>query len=187
MSEQHHWLAAVPRQTYLDERLYAHDEVELPPGADEQPAPGDPVALVALGDNPMLFGLGRALPDKGRVRYTHRALDEPIELAGEVPLDPSEGAGVRRITSDEYSRLAALVSDQHRVTGPGTRRAEWMVMAAIPIEAATAGEAVREFWTYVDKLGPRELPAFVWPRGDEYAMQAFVLGEPANQDPEEDD
>ena len=48
-------------------------------------------------------------------------------------------------------------------------------------------EAVREFWTYVDKLGPRELPAFVWPRGDELAMQAFVLGAETNLDPEEGD
>jgi len=33
----------------------------------------------------------------------------------------------------------------------------------------------------------RELPAFVWPYGDELAMQAFVLGEETNLDPEEDD
>ena len=37
------------------------------------------------------------------------------------------------------------------------------------------------------ELGPRELPTFVSPAGDELAMQAFVLGEEANLDPEEDD
>ena len=37
------------------------------------------------------------------------------------------------------------------------------------------------------ELGPAELPTFVWPSGDELAMQAFVLGEEANQDPEEDE
>jgi hypothetical protein len=37
------------------------------------------------------------------------------------------------------------------------------------------------------ELGPRELPTFVSPSGDELAMQAFVLGAEANQDPEEDD
>jgi hypothetical protein len=37
------------------------------------------------------------------------------------------------------------------------------------------------------EAGPRELPAYVWPRGDELAMQAFVLGAVTNLDPEEDD
>ncbi len=53
--------------------------------------------------------------------------------------------------------------------------------------AASPAEAVRQFWSYVAELGPAELPAFVWPSGDELAMQAFVLGAEANQDPEEDD
>ena len=53
--------------------------------------------------------------------------------------------------------------------------------------ARARAEAVREFWTYMDKLGPRELPAYVWPLGDELAMQAFVLGAVTNLDPEEDD
>ena len=65
-------------------------------------------------------------------------------------------------------------------------RATWLVSLALPIEAGSASEAVREFWTYVDKLGPTELPAFVWPRGDELAMQAYLLGEPVNLDPEEE-
>ncbi len=45
---------------------------------------------------------------------------------------------------------------------------------------------MRLFWSYVRDLGPAELPAFVSPAGDELAMQAFVLGEEANQDPEEE-
>jgi hypothetical protein len=57
----------------------------------------------------------------------------------------------------------------------------------LPIEASTPAEAVRLFWSYVMELGPRELPTFVSPAGDELAMQAFVLGEEANQDPEEDE
>jgi hypothetical protein len=46
---------------------------------------------------------------------------------------------------------------------------------------------VRQFWSHVRELGPAELPTFVWPSGDELAMQAFVLGQEANQDPEEDE
>jgi hypothetical protein len=55
------------------------------------------------------------------------------------------------------------------------------------VEAPTPAEAVRQFWSYVLELGPAELPAFVSPYGDELAMQAFVLGEEANLDPEEDE
>jgi hypothetical protein len=62
-----------------------------------------------------------------------------------------------------------------------------MVNLYLPIEAATPVEAVRAFWTYVQQLGPRELLAFVAPTDDELAMQAYVLGEAANLDPEEDD
>ena len=66
-------------------------------------------------------------------------------------------------------------------------RKTWLVSVALPIEAANQAEAVRQFWSYVAELGPAELPAFVWPSGDELAMQAFVLGVEANQDPEEED
>jgi len=55
----------------------------------------------------------------------------------------------------------------------------------VPVEATTRAEAVREFWTYVDKLGPVELPAYVWPLGDELSMQPYVLGKLTNLDPEE--
>ncbi len=71
------------------------------------------------------------------------------------------------------------------VTGVAGKRT-WLVSVDLPIEAETPAAAVREFWTYVRDLGPAELPAFVWPVGNELAMQAFVLGVEANQDPEED-
>ena len=71
--------------------------------------------------------------------------------------------------------------------GGTTPRADWLVSVSIPVEAHSPAEAVREFWTYVAELGPRELPAFVSPAGDELAMQAYVLGVEAKLDPEEDD
>jgi hypothetical protein len=79
-----------------------------------------------------------------------------------------------------FQRLAA------RLGGDLDRRT-WLVSLDLPIEAATPAEAVRQFWSYVLELGPAELPTFVSPSGDELAMQAFVLGVEANQDPEEDD
>ena len=75
---------------------------------------------------------------------------------------------------------------------PGRRptragRQTWLVSLDLPIEATSAAEAVRQFWTYVAELGPRELPTFVSPAGDELAMQAMVAGVEVNLDPEEDD
>ena len=60
----------------------------------------------------------------------------------------------------------------------------WLVSVDLPIEADDPAEAVRTFWNYVRDLGPDQLPAFVSPAGDELAMQAYVLGEPVNLDPE---
>ncbi len=64
---------------------------------------------------------------------------------------------------------------------------EWFVSVTLPIEAANRADAVREFWSYVGRLGPEELPAYVWPRGDELSMQAYLLDRQTNLDPEEDD
>jgi hypothetical protein len=70
---------------------------------------------------------------------------------------------------------------------PDPERRTWLVSLDLPIEAATPAEAVQQFWSYVQELGPAELPTFVSPSGDELAMQAFVLGDEVNLDPEEDE
>jgi hypothetical protein len=70
---------------------------------------------------------------------------------------------------------------------PLALRRTWLVSVDLPIEADTPAEAVASFWRYVSELGPDELPAFVSPLDDELAMRAFVAGEPANLDPEEDE
>ena len=58
-------------------------------------------------------------------------------------------------------------------------------MLHLPIEASTAAAAVREFWTYVERLGHRELPTFVYPSGDELAMRAYVDGAPVDEYPDQ--
>lgn len=63
---------------------------------------------------------------------------------------------------------------------------QWLVSVALPIEAGSPEEAVREFWRYIDELGADELPAFVWPPGDEISMRAYVADGPAPLDPEDD-
>ncbi|MBO0870643.1 MAG: hypothetical protein J2P15_18970, partial [Micromonosporaceae bacterium] len=70
--------------------------------------------------------------------------------------------------------------------GAPPRRRVWLVSVDLPVEAGTPGEAVRQFWSYLNDLGPRELPAFVAPLGEELAMQAYLLGEQTNLDPEEE-
>ena len=89
--------------------------------------------------------------------YLRRAFDEPVP-AGELAGE----VAIQRIGEELFS-------------------------VAMPIEATTPAEAVRQFWSHVAELGPQELPTYVWPSGDELAMQAFVLGAEANQDPEEED
>lgn len=62
----------------------------------------------------------------------------------------------------------------------------WQVSVSLPIEATGRADAVQQFWQYVAKLGPNELPAFVCPYGDELDMLAFVGGAETDLDPEED-
>ncbi|MFF5174216.1 hypothetical protein ACFY3U_16475 [Micromonospora sp. NPDC000089] len=172
------WAVLLPAGRHDAERLVHHDTVELPAPADgPRPGVGDPVAVLVEAP-PRLVALGRvarAGADSVLVAYTRRSFDAPapadrVELTGPVtPLDPTA-----------YRELTERL-------GPPAPRRTWLVSLDLPIEAESRAEAVRLFWAYVQELGPAELPAFVSPSGDELAMQAFVLGAEANQDPEEDD
>ncbi|TDC32046.1 hypothetical protein [Micromonospora sp. KC213] len=171
------WAVLLPPGRLDAERLVHHDSLDLPaaPGG-HRPRPGDPVAVLTEAP-PRLVALGRVVRSGAglAVAYTRRAFDEPVpadrvEITGPVsPLDPV-------VFGHLVDRL-----------GPPAPRRTWLVSLDLPIEADTRAEAVRLFWSYVQELGPGELPAFVSPSGDELAMQAFVLGAEANQDPEEDD
>ena len=173
-----YWAMAVPAETYTAQRMVHSDTVE-PVGLDRA-APGDRVALLVDGDTPVLFGLGvvrprPAGPASGAgpavVAYTRRLFDQPL---------PAEGLVPGPLAAEEYTRLA-------QAAGMPPDRTEWLVSLSIPIEATSPADAVRQFWSYVEELGPSELPAFVSPVGDELALQAYVLGAPTNLDPEEDD
>ncbi|WBB65182.1 hypothetical protein [Micromonospora sp. WMMD812] len=186
------WAVLLPAGRYDAERLVHHDTLDLT-GLDDagRPQPGDDVAV--LVDEPLrLVALGRvAAPSGARpedpddpqsdreaalvVTYTRRSFDEPVPT-GQLTLD----GPVTALDPAAYRALADRL-------GPPPPRRTWLVSLDLPIEADSPAEAVRLFWSYVQELGPRELPAFVSPSGDELAMQAFVLGAEANQDPEEDD
>lgn len=187
------WAVLLPAERYEAERLVHHDTLELT-GLDDaaRPRPGDPVAvlvdeplrLVALGRVALATAETREDPDDPQseagpgalvVTYTRRVLDEPVPVGGLALGGPLTG-----LDPAAWRALADRL-------GPPPARRSWLVSLDLPIEAASPAEAVRLFWSYVQEMGPRELPAFVSPSGDELAMQAFVLGVEANQDPEEDD
>ena len=168
------WAVGIPADTWATERLFQHDAVSVP---GKGPEAGDDVLLVA-GEPPRAVALGtvaESRDDTLLVTYTRRAFDDP------APADDLAFAeSVTALEPDDYRRMAAALERE------GDRR-PWLVSLDLPVEAPTPAEAVRQFWSYVLELGPAELPAFVSPYGDELAMQAFVLGEEANLDPEEDE
>ncbi|GGL92456.1 MULTISPECIES: hypothetical protein [Micromonospora] len=187
------WAVLLPADRLDAERLVHHDTLELSgPDGTARPGPGEPVAVL-VDSPPRLVALGRvATPTDQRredpddpqsepspaslvVRYTRRAFDEPLPVDG-VTIDGPVSALATATWQEWADRL-----------GPPPQRRTWLVSLDLPIEAGSPAEAVRLFWSYVQELGPRELPAFVSPSGDELAMQAFVLGAEANQDPEEED
>ncbi|MEU1751527.1 hypothetical protein ABZ436_02530 [Micromonospora matsumotoense] len=172
------WAVLLPAGRYDAERLVHHDTLELTlPAGAPVPPPGDPVAVLAA-DPPRLVALGRVARLDGEtllVTYTRRSFDTPVPV-GSVAVD----GPVSALDPGTYRELVDRL-------GPPPLRRTWLVSLDLPIEAESQAEAVRLFWSYVRELGPAELPAFVSPSGDELAMQAFVLGVEANQDPEEDD
>ncbi len=154
----------VSGERYAQERLVGNVELRLP----GIPA-GERVVLVAQTDPPVVFGLGRAVRDDV-VRYTRRLFDSPLPAYGlaEGPLSP-----------ESYADVAGRAGEASPVR-------TWLVGVDLPVEADSAAEAVRRYWSYLRELGPMELPAYVAPVGDELAMQALLVGEPAPLDPEEE-
>ncbi|GAA3930076.1 hypothetical protein Aau02nite_03180 [Amorphoplanes auranticolor] len=179
------WAVIIPADRWATERLFHHDTLTVAGLAGVRPAAGDRVLLVADEQAPQVVALGvvgDGLARRGAhgveeltVTYSRRSFDAPVP-AGELKL----AEPVAEVDEEQYERFAVRLN-------AGPDRQTWLVSLDLPIEAATPAEAVRQFWSYALELGPAELPTFVSPAGDELAMQAFVLGEQANQDPEEDE
>jgi hypothetical protein len=172
------WAVIIPADRWATERLFHHDTLTVASSPTARPAHHDDVLLVAGAERPQLVALGTVTDEGGGqlvVTYTRRMFDAPVPV-DELRLEES----VTPVDAQLFRRLAArLGGDRDRQT--------WLVSLDLPIEATSAAEAVRQFWSYVQELGPAELPTFVSPSGNELAMQAFVLGEEANLDPEEDE
>lgn len=184
------WAVIISTERYEAERLFHHDTLELT-GSEARPAPGDEVLVVVGGESPAVVAVGRFAgvedctdPDDPAsangptgplvIAYTRRSFDDP-QPADELTL----GGPLTQLDPVTFRRYA------DRVQPPPANKA-WLVSVDLPIEAGTPAEAVRRFWSYVMELGPRELPAFVSPTGNELAMTAYVMGEETSLDPEED-
>jgi hypothetical protein len=166
-----YWAVVLPEERYQAERLFQHETVEL--SGLVGPATGDEALLVA---DDQVVAIAKVRTEKPLVlAYARRAFDHP---------QPAEGLAL----DGALTRLepAAYLSVADRI-GPAPDVSTWLVSLDLPIEASSPAEAVRQFWTYVTELGPGELPAFVWPAGDELAMQAYLLGAETTLDPEDDE
>jgi hypothetical protein len=173
MERMAQWAVIIPADQWATERLFHHDTVIVRDATDATPVAGDDALLVA-GEEPQAVALGR-FSSGTEIAYTRRAFDEPVPADDLKLTEP-----VTALDGETFQRLVSRL-------GADQQRKAWLVSVALPIEATNRAEAVRQFWSYVRELGPAELPTFVWPSGDELAMQAFVLGAEANQDPEEDE
>jgi len=150
------------------------------PGGAGAVGADDEVLVVADGAVVALARAAKADDDKLVLTYLRRAFGAPVPAAA---LQLGAEAGVVPVEPGVFRAVAARVGGEPSLT----ERREWLVSVALPIEAGTPADAVRQFWSHVQEMGPAELPTYVWPSGDELAMQVFVLGEEANQDPEEEE
>jgi hypothetical protein len=172
------WAVVIPAEQWATERLFQHDTLTVPGTPGVTPEPGDEVLMLAGDAEPRAVAVGTVLAERSDallLSYRRRAFDEAAPAA-----DLKLTEAVTALPAETFQRLTERL-------GGDPDRQTWLVSLSLPIEAGSPAEAVRQFWTYVQELGPAELPAFVSPSGDELAMQAFVLGAEANQDPEEDE
>lgn len=164
-----YWLLVLHEDDFAEQQAYEVDSVEPLGGVPAEAADGDEVALAGPGG---VFALGAV--EDGRVAYRRR-LEEPSEVKGAAE-DAAEGW--RPLDPAAWESLIGSLPTAER-------RSDWLVTLSLPVEAVDRAEAVRQFWSYVRSLGPRELPTFVAPYGRELDGTAFLLGAEHEQDPEE--
>jgi hypothetical protein len=173
-----YWLLALNEDEYTEQQAYEVEAVE-PASRPERVSDGDEVALAGPEG---VFALGEV--DGPAVAYRRR-LQEPAKTAETVEIygsaDYAEGEspeGWNELNPDAWEDLV-------RTLPTPERRSDWLVTLSMPIEAVDKAEAVRQFWSYIRSLGPKELPTFVAPYGRELEGTSFLLGVEHEQDPEE--
>jgi hypothetical protein len=162
-----YWLLALNEDEYTEQQAYEVEDFE-PASRPERVSDGDEVALAGPEG---VFALGEV--DGPAVAYRRR-LEEPAKTveSAEAP------DGWTELNPDAWEDLV-------RTLPTPERRSDWLVTLSMPIEAVDKAEAVRQFWSYIRSLGPKELPTFVAPYGRELEGTSFLLGVEHEQDPEE--
>lgn len=162
-----YWLLALNEDEYTEQQAYEVEAVETaarPEGASD----GDEVAVSGPEG---VFALGEV--DGATVAYRRR-LEAPAATVASV----GAPEGWTELNPEAWEDLV-------RTLPTPERRRDWLVTLSMPIEAVDKAEAVRQFWSYIRSLGPKELPTFVAPYGRELEGTSFLLGVEHEQDPEE--
>lgn len=172
-----YWLLALNEDEYTEQQAYEVEAVEPAAALPEGAADGDEVALAGPEG---VFALGEI--DGAAVAYRRR-LEEPAATAETVDVYGGEDECVAKVAWTSLNPEAW--EDLVRTLPTPERRSDWLVTLSMPIEAVDKAEAVRQFWSYIRSLGPKELPTFVSPYGRELEGTSFLLGVEHEQDPEE--
>ncbi|HEX2145225.1 MAG TPA: hypothetical protein VHG10_12020 [Glycomyces sp.] len=170
-----YWLLALDEDEYTDQQAYEIESVEPDAALPERTADGDEVALAGPEG---VYALGEV---KGGAVVYRRRLREPAKTVETVRVYDAENEaaeGWTELYPDAWEHLV-------RTLPTPERRSDWLVTLSMPIEAVDKAEAVRQFWSYIRSLGPKELPTFVSPYGRELEGTSFLLGVEHEQDPEE--
>ncbi|MFG3339587.1 hypothetical protein [Glycomyces sp. NPDC048151] len=162
-----YWLLALNEDEYTEQQAYEVEAVESA-GRPEGVADGDEVALAGPEG---VFALGVA---SGAGIAYRRRLEEPAKTVESADVEE----GWTELNPEAWEDLV-------RTLPTPERRSDWLVTLSMPIEAVDKAEAVRQFWSYIRSLGPKELPTFVAPYGRELEGTSFLLGVEHEQDPEE--
>ncbi|THV24282.1 hypothetical protein [Glycomyces paridis] len=169
-----YWLLVLDDDEYSEQQAYEVAAVTPSAAPPEGAGDGDEVALAGPEG---VFALGAV--ERGAVAYRRR-LEEPAKTVAAPGADGGEdpAAGWAALNPDSWEDLV-------RSLPVPERRSDWLVTLSMPIEAVDKAEAVRQFWSYIRSLGPKELPTFVSPYGREIEGTSFLLGVEHEQDPEE--
>jgi hypothetical protein len=173
-----YWLLALNEDEFTEQQAYEVEAVEPARALPEGAADGDEVALAGPAG---VYALGEV---RGPAVAYRRRLQEPVTTAETrrvygTASDAEAGAGTW------HELLPGAWADLVGTLPAPERRRDWLVTLSMPIEAVDKAEAVRQFWTYIRSLGPKELPTFVSPYGSELEGTSFLLGVEHEQDPEE--
>jgi hypothetical protein len=167
-----YWLLALNDDEFTEQQAYEVDAVAPSAALPGDAADGDEVALAGPEG---VYALGAVAADA--VAYRRR-LEEPSKTAETVKAYGDDALGWTGLDPRAWEELVRSLPSPER-------RSDWLVTLSMPIEAVDKAEAVRQFWSYIRSLGPKELPTFVSPYGRELEGTSFLLGVEHEQDPEE--